>query len=206
MPLSANDAAGHPAVRLFQDRSAETDLHLARGRAIEIYARIEIALAMLFSHLMRVTADFAGVSFFRINNARARIAILERLMKKRYGGQYNLFWNSLAKQLQEIDGARNNIVHWAQICEVRQLDGGESQDTYYLSPPNYWDYDAGTPRVDLSDIYDFVLKCAFFSSLVLRFVGGLNFPEQAVKPPWPEIFQQPITYPPPETHPLYRMP
>lgn len=172
---------------------------LARGSAITQYAYYEEALACLFAILMGVSNDVAGIPFFKINNARSRLAMIERLLKKRYGSKYNLFWNSLSKHIQVLDLQRNKVVHWTwtTVCS----------DPPYASliPPNHWDADENTPSLLLADLDEFELKCVFFTSLIACFGYTLS-DEPFVQPTWPEIFQQPVSYPPRSDHPLIQKP
>src|SRR5258708_4463817 len=202
----------HPAAILFSNDPVDLQFQLTRGRAIQSYTTVELSLAMLFSQLMGVPQDYAGVSFFRINNARARLGILERLLKKRHSSNYNLFWNSLRKELRILDDERNNVVHWAEIAHIDGQPDGTTRKTIKLAPPNFWDRTENTPELELTNLLDFILKCDFFARLVNMFFITLSGQmeqlarDEQYKTTWLGIFQQPIIYPPLHSHPLYRKP
>lgn len=100
-------------------QQAATALHVARARAIEQYGYLEQSLCMLFAAVLKIEEDYAGVVFFRIASTRARLAIIERLLKKRLAGDYNsAFWNPLIKALKLLDERRNEIVHWQTVMEL----------------------------------------------------------------------------------------
>ena len=172
---------------------------VARGTAIESYSRIEQALVELFAHLIGTSPDYAGIPFFRINNARARNAIIEKLLKKRHGATFNLFWNSLLNGkhgLNVLDGERNEIVHWGMLAifgKSNKLKGVK------LIPQNYWDRNSNTPKKTTVEMWQFISKCKFFSRALdmLRYVAAAQKPEH---PAWRDICQLPIVYPPPDNH------
>lgn len=197
----------HPALALISNSEMHNEFHVARACSLERYAHVETGLVNVFAHLMDAPLDVAGVPFFKINNARARLAIIERLLKKKYGGKYNLFWNSLSKLLGTIDGVRNNVVHWQTQMDIgfEMRDGlpPTTINRMKLVPPNYWDTNPNTPELFLNDLYDFMCQCDFFNRLLVLFhhsIHGMDGTPQA----WHEICLQPVVYPPPSTHPLFR--
>jgi hypothetical protein len=94
-------------------------LWAARAKAIQEYASLEQSLCSLFAYLGGIQQDIAGIIFFKITSAQARNSILERLFKKKFGDQFNLFRSSLIRRLTSIDNERNAIVHWNTAKEVR---------------------------------------------------------------------------------------
>jgi hypothetical protein len=203
----------HIALQLIPTLEEGKAFLLARGGAIGAYALVEQELFALFSHLMNVPMDYAGVPFFRINNARARNAILSRLLRKRHGSAYNIFFNSLiTSHLQQMDEKRNQIVHWAIWLNVVESPNGEQKLHSSLNPPNYWDWAEGSPKIYINEIYDFIVKCDFLSHLINMFGATISGQWEktqvqgggASEATWREIFRQPVTYPPPCNHPLYR--
>ena len=156
----------HDATFLIDKGETHQTFMIARASAIEQYANVEQVLASLFAHLMGVTMDMGGIPFFRMNNARARLMMLERLLKKKHGNEFNLFWNSLAKELGQIDGTRNLIVHW--ITEKTATSNNERWTC--LVGANYWDRTENSQKISLDDLYEFILKCDFFYHLVQHFL------------------------------------
>jgi hypothetical protein len=188
-----------------REHEPKRQFFLARACAIEAYALVENSLVSLYAHLMGVPADVAGVSFFRINNSRARLAILERLLKKKHGATHNFFWNSLVKNhLRPLDDLRNQVVHWIVMTNLEYNDQEVRIGGHTLHPPNYWDRTENTPNMSEEELYDFSLKSYFLFRLVAEFVRFLAGREQ-MPPAWQQIFQQPVAYPPPDIHPLARI-
>jgi hypothetical protein len=177
--------------------------HIARGKAIDYYAQYEVSLGLVFSKLMDVPPDFAGVPFFKINNAPARIQIVDRLLHKRHGSKYNAFWNSLSGPLRDLDTYRNQVVHWLMLTHLDTAK--RPQMTHItLTPPNIYDRRDGVTDLTIDDINQFAAKAKFYGQVLGMFHVFLLNPEN-VKPAWRDIFHQPVVYPPPDTHPLVQI-
>lgn len=154
---------------------------------------------MLFAHLAGVSHQVAGIIFFRIVNTRSRLAILERLMRLKHGDRYNAFFNATMKRVSALDTTRNSIIHWATMINVET-----PEVSFSLVPPNFWDHDENTPEVTHADLIEFEIDCDYHARGLNAFtmhLSGYELPE-----PSRGIFQQPLPYPPPEDHPLFRKP
>jgi hypothetical protein len=133
----------------------------SRTIAIEKYAMLELHLNKLFATLLKVEPKAAGVIFFKINNARSRTQIIDKLLQQNHGDQYSLYWNSLSKQIQSIDNMRNKIVHWITVnAPTPQGDYGE----IWLAPPNYWE--SSEEKLHLSVLYRFIDECNYILKAV----------------------------------------
>jgi len=173
---------------------------IARASAIEQYAGVEHALCRLCAHLMKVPVETAGTLFFRMNNARARMQAIGKLVRKNHGTTYNLFWNSLSNEVQAIDQRRNLIVHWT--TKKTATSKGESWSS--LIGQNQAENTETAEELFLDDLYAFILKCDFFYHIINHFFWVVSGSPKKIDPSWPQICQQPIIYPPPQTHPLFR--
>ena len=175
-----------------------------RAKAIQSYASLEQSLCGLLASLGNIEPEVAGIIFFKISSTDSRNKIIEKLFKRRHQGQYNLFINSLIAQLRPIDLKRNEIVHW----NTAQTISGPSPSDWSLSliPPNFWVRDENSPSVGIQDLVTFAHTCSFYSRLInmLSLVLDPRHQEHvaSIRDTWLEIFAQPITYPPPATHPL----
>jgi hypothetical protein len=190
----------HAALLLIPSDEVSRNFLVARAVSIARYAMLENSLAQLFAYLMGVQPDMAGIVFFRINNSRARNAAIERLLKKKHGNTYSIFWNSLDKHLRSLDGDRNNVVHWQTSTTISVDTVPQSTVVLNLVPPNFWDRTESTPAISIGDLHDFILKCDFVSRLVNVFwwkISGSDIDSALL-----DIFQQPVEYPPHNTHPL----
>jgi hypothetical protein len=79
-----------------------------------------------------------------------------------------------------------------------------------LEPPQYWDSDESKQPKGRTDLEEFTIKCLFHSMLCFWFAlvemkGSIAKLAPDVLDMWHSIFQQSITYPPSEGHPLYAM-
>jgi hypothetical protein len=180
-----------------------------RGRAIDAYAGLEQSLCHLLSMFSETKFDVASIIFFKITSAQARDAILEKLVKRKFGNAYSVFWNSVTRLNGQLAQTRNEIVHWT----VRELIINNGPPSVGLKPPSIHDViDPNKPERTAKDLIEFIDKCKFVSSLCVQFWSYLqpNKPPGVLTPEqenaWRDIFQQPATYPPPSSHPLCQKP
>jgi hypothetical protein len=187
-------------IRIRTTNRVLTKFNTARGVAIASYANLEHCLVAWFAHLMDAEISYAGVPFFGINNARGRNIMLGRLLRKRYGSKYNLFWNPLEKELNSHAQVRNEIVHWTVLSVVNHLG---KLTNVKLIPPNYWDRDANSPKKTIAEMDDFSAQSRYLMRAVdmLHYVASGRKPEQ---PAWNEICVRAIPDPLPSSHLLSR--
>jgi hypothetical protein len=111
---------------------------------------------------------------------------------------------ALAKR-HPIDETRNQIVHWHEAMEIFDKSGTRFTRAK-LIPPNYWDRSAETPRLGIGELNAFTQECDFISRsldmFLLLLTGALQ--RSGSEQPWHDICRQPLTYPPPNNHPLSR--
>jgi hypothetical protein len=192
--MTANIDLGKVIIEASQD-----PFHAARGQAIQSYASLEQSLCSIFANFASIKEDVAAIIFFKITSAGARDAILEKLLKKQHGTKYSIFWNSVTSLIRQITQERNEIVHWNV-----NIDIGDVGAEVVLRPPTFWE--PNSPVKTIANLNDFRVKCSFIGRLCNMFRSFLT-PEHAAllkgqQHPWTEIFQQPVVYPPPSTHPL----
>jgi len=187
-------------------KGAEDRFWAIRGHAVQAYASLEQSLCRLFGQLADTPIDAASIIFFRIVSTQARNAILEKLFRRKHGDEYNLFRNSLLKDLRPIDKERNEIIHWNVNNRISTDASGEVTTEVLMHPPTFpygiVVFDPPTKRTQ--DIESFIEKCSFYSRLCNMFfmtMSGSPIPE-ADKDSWLRIFREPVVYPPPTDHPL----
>lgn len=180
-------------------------LKIARADAIDSYGGLEVALALLFSRLLGTKPDLGALVLFQISNARARNKMIEQLMKRKYGSKFNLYWNWLIKFIDQLDQRRNEVVHWHMRIQPNFNRAGRlTSGSVMLSPPNLWDRRRGKGRITERDLSAFALKCDFAEAAVwsfLIYVMGRQG-RRKTRAAWLGICQQPLAYPPPDTHPI----
>jgi hypothetical protein len=177
-----------------------------RGKAIEAHALLEESLCKLFAHLGNMDNEVASIVFFRISSADVRNKLLEKLFRRKHGANYNLFFNSLLRQLHPISGKRNEIVHWCATSYISENDSGALESQVVLTHPS--DIDATNPdrpNIDIDALVEFSRKCNFYTRLCNMFYlidsgQGANLSGD-VENKWRAVFQEQVIYPPPENHP-----
>lgn len=178
-----------------------------RGKAIQSYALLEQALSMLFANLSDTTEVVAATIFYRITSYGARTAIIEKLLHQKHQSKYNLFWNSYKKHLKPVDTKRNEIVHWVCAVIAKLNDDGIITCGLILIPSNVHSFFPEMTFLSMSDLVEFSSKCDVFSRLCNIFRRVIqDDKEQLSFDAWLHIFQQPLTYPLPRDHLLYKMP
>jgi hypothetical protein len=194
-------------------KASQHQIWATRSRAIQAYAKLEQELCRLFAITSGVTPEVAGIIFFRIASASARNDILDKLVKLRYGNQYNLFWNSVFRALRLMDLKRNEIVHWLILTETVFYQG-EGDFSIALRHPRYW----RTPTLDAPKwtnrhLLNFRKKCDFYADQIGTFcdVTASDTTEAKISPDliaaWLDRFRKPLIYPPAESDvPIARPP
>lgn len=175
-----------------------------RAKAIQSYAMLEQSLCFLFSHVGDMDRQVAGIIFFKIASADARVKIIEKLFRRKFGEEFRPFINCLVAQLRPIDIKRNQIVHW----NASNIIGGPDPRDWslVLIPPNYFQTDTNFPRVETLDLLGFTQECGFYSRIINMFCAsthpehGANMGVEAER--WKSVFNKPIAYPPQGDHPF----
>jgi hypothetical protein len=184
--------------------SSQDPFWAIRGKAIQSYANLEQSLCRLFANFSGMPMDVAAIVFFKIVNAGTLHGILEKLLKKKHGATYSIFWNSYAKTIRQVTEVRNHVVHWNVSTTID--DSGFSGLS--LIPPNIWEYGPNSPApITTADLLEFITQCDFLTRLGNMFhmiltphiVAGMD---AGTVQTWRDIFLQPVTYPPPGNHPL----
>jgi hypothetical protein len=174
---------------------------LSRANAIQAYANLEFSMSMIFSQWLGTTPDLGGLVFFGITNTHSRNRILNKLKRKRFDKQYNLFWNSLKDLIRQLDQRRNEIVHWHVINNIDLSLPHKDASRLTLSPPAGWAI-GSTASISENDLAEFISKCDFAQRLVTMFSVLGTEHAGTLTETWLGIFQQPIDYRPQDTHPL----
>jgi hypothetical protein len=192
-----------------QSEKAVLDLKVARADAIHNYVGLEQSLSSLLAILLGISNDQAGIIFFNIIATGSRDKIIDGLLEKRFGNQYDRYWHGVSGAqgikkepglfalLQQLTTTRNFIVHWATAISVQR--GAE-----LLIPPNVWGFKDDQRSLSIQDLEEFSRKASFVSRSLNMFnlIAGGQWPADVEQSPWPDIFQQPCTYPPSDSHPL----
>jgi hypothetical protein len=187
--------------------AARSPMYPLIAYAIQGYAGIEQNLCLLMAHTTGMAPDITGIIFFKIASAQSRNSILEKLIRKKHGDQFNPFWNSYFKALRVIDQSRNEIVHWGAVTNIDLANEAHATVKIRLTPPNFWDRDGNTPVLGPDELSCFIGKCDVFSRICGMFVMTLNGTIKGDDAKsWLEIFRQPLVYPLPEDHPLNQTP
>ncbi len=135
---------------------------------IQSYANLEQSLCLLFVHLTGMPLEIAAIIFFKIVNAATLFSILEKLLRKKHGATYSLFWNSFLGILRaQVTPLRNQIVHWNAVDFAQDMTGSEM----VLMPPTFYLPSVDGPqRITVADMSEFRNKCYFLSHLCDMFL------------------------------------
>ena len=141
-----------------QNLAGQSEFWAIRGKAIQSYANLEQGLARLFSALAGTTQQIGSTIFFRIASTDTRRNLIDKLFQQKYNQQYNLFRNSLVKQLKPLDNERNEIVHWNVVNNVAADESGKTTSRLVLMPPATWTF-SNTASKDADQMIAFSKKC-----------------------------------------------
>jgi len=175
-----------------------------RAIAIQAYANLEVSLTLLFAKLLGIEADLAGLVLYRIASTHTRTRILRDLYSKKHGEAYSPFWKSLLSFIRTLDQRRNEIVHWHVVNNINLALNHKDASRLSLAPPTGWAMQS-TASIAETELKDFVQRCDFAHRLLNMFSVVLHDPVVTadVRERWLKIFEEPVTYPPSDTHPLF---
>jgi hypothetical protein len=136
---------------------------------------------------------------------------------------FQKFFPSLIRLIRECDDERNKIIHWVPKLEhEKEISFEEAMKTPFgtsmlLIPPGAKETHDERPGLTIEQLRALKEKCEFALNCATAFgiyrraekkempdkiaVRFLNDPELE---PWRQIFREPVTYPPPNTHPIFR--
>jgi hypothetical protein len=179
------------------------DIWATRGKAIQAYAILEGSLCSLFQHLTGMDAYSANTVFFKITSQDVRNKIIEKLLKDKIGEKDRVCIISSLSKLRTLDHKRNELVHWYAATET---SFSKMTVNVFLHHPADKQGMHHENKVTTDDMDNFIDECIFYVRLVNMFCMVMfqqNLSPDFQRQPWLDIYQQPVVYPPPITHPLY---
>jgi hypothetical protein len=198
----------------------DKEFQIARSVAIEAYANLEFGLSKLFAQLLNTDDARAAIVFFRITNARSRNTIIAGLLEREHGEKYDVYWHGepgdgktkqktrgLISLIASLDERRNDIVHWHVIRSYGITPSGLQKNPEELRSVGSWYKLPGqTQKITTESLTEFTAKCEFVSTSIHRFAKFTTTEAIPLDPverdTWLQIFQQPVSYPPSDNHPL----
>jgi hypothetical protein len=189
-----NNPADEEIIKLQAHRDQErafAELNLAIGEAIQVYASVETAQAMVVEGLLRTDFKRAYAVFFAVQNIRSRNKLIETLLEIEFGDQLSKHWRSCAKFLEILANFRNAAAHWHPMgIIVLKPKGDTSPSNPYLQgiahPVSSYPFRPLVPR----DFVPFKKDCLFART----FLAELYDVVTRRPSPLPEKFQQPIAH------------
>lgn len=190
----------------------EAEFLSARARSIDAYASIEASLTYLLGTLLKCGPHIPFIIFEQVVNTKSRNMIFERIIKAEHAA-YSTYWfgvpgkqgKGLLGHLRDIDGTRNQIVHWHSIRIAHdKWEGGE----LVLRKASFWVPPAKGPpsEITVADMEEFITEANFIRLSIQTFNRifslGMVDPQHDT---WRDICLQPYVYPPPSNHPLLQM-
>jgi hypothetical protein len=179
--------------------TASEEFAIARAKGIDFYAHLELNLGLLFDALLAGDSRMAFAAFGAMQTNRKRLIALSKMLGLTYGDKYELFFDSLSRKINGLDGSRNKIVHWSSW--------GSGENVFLSEHPDIF----GRSRFELHEIKNFEKKVGVLQNFTFYF--GIYIKNPAFlddgppkQTPWREIFQRPIDDPLPADHPLAQTP
>jgi hypothetical protein len=185
-------------------------IHYYRALAINAYASLEAALCRNFGYLMGTKLDLAEIVFYSITNTHSRNRILDELISKKFGSEYEPSWNGvpgthnkrgLFTYIRQLDQRRNEIVHWHVTMDAAPNPMAARYSL--MKPAAYAVLERATSTISIPEFKDFIEKADFVAYLANMFSviaqGEGDFPGLTSLR---DIFRQPVSYPPPDKSPL----
>jgi hypothetical protein len=167
--------------------------------------------------LLGTNLQLGAIVFYRITNTHSRNQILNDLLSKRCGSTYEAYWNGIpgapnrkssgmAAIIRQLDASRNEIVHWH--VGIKILGDNDPIGPVGLIKPDVWpiEREADKRVITIEELSDFIGKADFARRSLNTFFLLLSkqLPEDENTKALREIYQQPASYPPPDTNPLSR--
>lgn len=174
--MSLSDMAKGPSEKL-RDR-----FYIARAEALNNYALVEKGLTFLFATCLDANARYASLIISKMINTRARNEVVQKITDWHTLKKFRPFTNSLFKLIGEVDGERNQLVHW----HVKDREDG----TFVLVPSDMLSTSDAT--MDENAIDALTEKCLTLAAMLSLFCGHVKHPTH---PALHERFQQPLEYP-----------
>jgi hypothetical protein len=185
-------------------------IHYYRALAINAYASLEAALCRNFGYLMGTKLDLAEIVFYSITNTHSRNRILDELITKKFGSEYEPSWNGvpgthnkrgLFTYIRQLDQRRNEIVHWHVTMDFAATNPMDARYSL-MKPAAYAVLERATSTISIPEFQAFIAKAdfiAYFANMFSIIAREDDFPEL---PSLRDMFRQPVSYPPPDTSPL----
>jgi hypothetical protein len=86
--------------------------HQAIGSAIDEYSGVEAQQAYLIKAILRTDVRVAYLICFAVQNSRSRTESIGDLLRYKFSGQFELYWESCSIFLGKLTKFRNAIAHW----------------------------------------------------------------------------------------------
>ena len=171
------------------EMTSKDGMHLAIGKAISAYAKVEAAQAKLLTFILRIGLPQATTIFYTLQNVRSRSEMYETLITQANGSLYSAYWKSFSLYLSRLAKFRNAVVHWHPflIDEMGERDGPIIPPTPGIQNPSpTWPLAPLTEK----DIPPFLDDCAFAEKEMWAFCAHIRDAGSGVFGPWPEKFHK----------------
>ncbi|KAF0128096.1 MAG: hypothetical protein FD148_1898 [Methylocystaceae bacterium] len=189
----------------------EPNFIIRRALAIEFYANLEQALSVVFSILMKTDKVRSDIVFFKIINTSIRNKVIGDLLSICFGEQFDIYWYGapgtpalsrcpgLFTHIRALDEQRNRIVHWHTL---RYLQEDEKYNSFKF-PHEILKKATSSETMTSDELACFCDKARVITRAVELFIEFISVYERGESSALHHIFQQPIPYPPSESHPLF---
>lgn len=179
-----------------------TSMDFARLTAIKQYSDLEYQLCSLLKTALKVDYRAAASIFHRVNNTRARYAIIGDILKIRHRGKFKSSWKGIERWLPRSDQFRNQVVHWDDFSTILATPRGEGEQGFdftrewHLGNPSKkhskQEYDTKLTEADVWIERD---RMRVMVHIVSRLDATIDEPKRW---PWTDIFRLPVSCQNPE--------
>ncbi|TXC68167.1 hypothetical protein FSZ31_10730 [Sphingorhabdus soli] len=174
------------------ENDARDQFFIARAEALNAYALMEKGLTFLFARTLGTNPRYATLIISKINSARTRNEIVQRVTDDHTAKTFRPFTNSMFKMIGTVDELRNHLVHWHV---------GERNSELMLVPSDV--LTKSEACMTENEIDALRAKCLFIANALSEF--GNHLENWGASPALHERFLLPLVYPPEPDDPLGQM-
>ncbi|MBN3069410.1 hypothetical protein H5A34_14425 [Pectobacterium brasiliense] len=141
-------------------------IDLERGRAIDAFAKLESTLCWLLSEVGNLEFNTAATVFYSNISLQPRIEIISAILEEYYNDKFNIFWGSVRKAIDSLNGQRNKIVHWHSYPVYDGRKEFENTKFVLIHPRCNQD---DSSEFSVCDIHQFIEKTEYLTNVIGRF-------------------------------------
>jgi hypothetical protein len=163
-----------------------SSLHLAVGRGIDAYSRVEAEQAFLLKAILKTDIRTAYLICFAVQNTRSRVDLIENLLRYKFSNKFETYWDSCSKFIGILAQFRNAIAHWHPSLKIYSDVSNELRYVQSIAPP----VPSNLRHIEEKDIPAFVADCENICAALRDLSKFISSRRRSL----PQKFQQPLAY------------